>query len=202
MRFEPTIDVGHLPNSAFGTRAPIWWGTTMLLAIEGTMFGMLLVTYLYLMREQPAWPPGDTPPPDLTASILMLALLGASLVPNLWLRRLAENHAPKGPIRFAMGSLIVVCAAIVVARVFEFRSLHCWWSDHAYGSIVWTILGMHTGHVVSSTLENVILLVLVETQELDEHRRVDLTVNSLYWNFVVGSWVPMWALVYVVPRLT
>ena len=43
---------------------------------------------------------------------------------------------------------MVVCIAFAVAfnivRVFEFRSLNVWWDTNAYGSVVWTLLGLHT----------------------------------------------------------
>ena len=33
-------------------------------------------------------------------------------------------------------------------------------------------------------------------------RHVDVSENSLYWYFVVWSWLPIYAVIYIMPRLT
>ena len=42
------IDVSELPSHAFGLRAPVVWGAILLVAIESTMMGLLLVSDIYL----------------------------------------------------------------------------------------------------------------------------------------------------------
>ena len=36
------LDVSGLPSTTFDTKAPLWWGNTMLLFIETAMFGILV----------------------------------------------------------------------------------------------------------------------------------------------------------------
>jgi cytochrome c oxidase subunit I+III len=36
---------------------------------------------------------------------------------------------------------------------------------------------------------------------MDEHRFVDVSENTMYWYFVVASWLPIYALIYLAPRL-
>jgi cytochrome c oxidase subunit 3 len=43
--------------------------------------------------------------------------------------------------------------------------------------------------------------VLMFTRHAEPRRFTDVTDNCTYWNFVVLSWVPIWALIYVVPRM-
>jgi heme/copper-type cytochrome/quinol oxidase subunit 3 len=90
--------------------------------------------------------------------------------------------------------------AAVVLRVVEFRALHVRWDMNAYGSIVWMILGMHTGHLVTSTIENVLVALVMFSRGLEDKHFVDATVNAVYWYFVVCSWVPLYAIVFLVPR--
>jgi heme/copper-type cytochrome/quinol oxidase subunit 3 len=33
-------------------------------------------------------------------------------------------------------------------------------------------------------------------------RHVDVSENSLYWYFVVWSWLPIYVVIYLLPRLT
>jgi heme/copper-type cytochrome/quinol oxidase subunit 3 len=200
MTFEPVFDASELSEDVFDQQAPIWWGNVGLIAIESTMFAMLVTTYLYLRGNFPSWPPAGTAAPDLGWATANLALLLGSVAPAVWTSRVARI-APRPRVKVAVWVMLLVCGATVVLRAFEFPAFHCWWSDHAYGSIVWTILAMHTGHLLAATLETAVLLVYLERRELDPHHRLDLTLDSFYWYFVVASWVPLYVLLYLVPRM-
>ncbi|HET9578672.1 MAG TPA: hypothetical protein VFP44_12640, partial [Usitatibacter sp.] len=45
------LDVAQLPSYAFGPRSLMWWGTMGIIAIEGTVFVMMVVTYFYLRAQ-------------------------------------------------------------------------------------------------------------------------------------------------------
>ena len=45
---ERVLDVSALEDGAADSRALLWWGNLSMMAIEGTMFAMLVGTYLYL----------------------------------------------------------------------------------------------------------------------------------------------------------
>ncbi|HEV7518004.1 MAG TPA: hypothetical protein VGR07_17025, partial [Thermoanaerobaculia bacterium] len=51
------LDVSELPTVVFGSRAPLWWGLIGMIAIESTMFALLVVTYYYLRGNAQVWPP-------------------------------------------------------------------------------------------------------------------------------------------------
>src|SRR5829696_68731 len=58
-RMKPkAIDVSTLPLYAFGQRSIMWWGGASLMLMEGAMFAMIIVSYLYLKGRSPEWPPG------------------------------------------------------------------------------------------------------------------------------------------------
>ena len=67
--------------------------------------------------------------------------------------------------------------------------------------ITWTILGMHTGHVVAATVENVLLVALLVNGPVEAKHYVDLETNALYWYFVVAAWLPLYLLVFLGPRI-
>jgi cytochrome c oxidase subunit 3 len=201
MTFDPTIDVSDLPEHGFGHHEPIWWGNVVMIVIESTMFAMLVATLLYLRGNFPEWPPHGTAPPDLGAGTANVIMLLASLVPAVWSSHVAE-HGSRGRVTVLMWIVFGFCLATLALRALEFTGLHCRWDDHAYGSVVWTILGLHTGHLLAATLETAVLLVYLGRRELDAHHRLDLTLDSLYWYFVVGVWIPFYGLVYLFPRMT
>ena len=195
------LDVSKLPPIAFGPRATLWWGVTSLTFIEGTVFALLAESYFYLRLDFAAWPPAGTPRPDLLAATLNMALLLVSIVPM----ELA-NHAAKDERRYLVGIwfLYATLAGLValVLRAFEFPAFHCQWDTNAYGSIVWTILGAHTTHLVISTADNALLMALMLWGPVERKHFVDAHINAIYWYFVVGGWMPLYAMLYLVPRFS
>jgi cytochrome c oxidase subunit 3 len=196
---RPVINVAPLPEFAFGHRGMLWWATLTVITIEGMMFALMITTYLYLKGRSPQWPPGAYPPALLWGT-LNTAVLILSLVPN----QLAKNASEKFDLRRTQFWMVVCIAFAIlfnVVRVFEFRSLNVWWDTNAYGSVVWTLLGLHTTHLVTDLLDTMVLAVLMFTGPLKEKRFADVSENAFYWYFVVLAWLPIYALIYLAPRV-
>jgi cytochrome c oxidase subunit III len=195
---RPMIDVRSLPEYAFGNRGLLWWATFGLIAVEGTMFALLLTSYLYIKGRNPDWPPGFFPP-DLIWGTLNTGVLLASLLPNQ-LAKVAAERLDLRKTRRWLTVAIAFAVAFNVIRIFEFRSLNVWWDSNAYGSVVWTLLGFHTAHVLTDLLDTLVIAMLLFTGPLKEKHFVDVSENSFYWYFVVLSWMPIYVMLYVVPR--
>jgi len=56
-------------------------------------------------------------------------------------------------------------------------------------------------HLLTDVGDTLVLTVLMFTKHVEPRRFTDVTDNCTYWNFVVLSWVPIWALIYIVPRM-
>jgi cytochrome c oxidase subunit III len=70
--------------------------------------------------------------------------------------------------------------APLILRIFEFRALHVSWDSNAYGSIVWTMLGLHTTHVLTDLADTVVLVAVVFTRHRANPRRMgDVQDNAL-----------------------
>jgi heme/copper-type cytochrome/quinol oxidase subunit 3 len=195
-----TLDVSGLAPAAFGHRSILWWGTMGLIVIEGTAFALAIAMYFYIRLRNSTWPP-NVPPPGLFWGTLNTAVLLASAVPN----ELAKKAAEK--VDLAKVRLwLIVCLAFGVAfnviRVFEFMSLNCLWNTNAYGSIVWMLLGLHTVHIATDVVDTAVLAVLMFVGPIEEKRFVDVAENSMYWYFVVFTWLPIYGVLYWAPRLT
>src|SRR5206468_3392580 len=83
------------------------------------------------------------------------AVLLASVLPMALVDRAVRREARR-PAWLALLVVIALGAVSLALRVPEFHALGCRWDSHAYGSVVWTTLGMHTAHVLTSTVENVL----------------------------------------------
>jgi cytochrome c oxidase subunit 3 len=91
--------------------------------------------------------------------------------------------------------------AFLIVRIFEFGALNTRWDSNAYGSVVWMLLALHTTHLVTDTIDTSVLAVLLFTGPLEGKRFVDVNENAMYWYFVVGSWLPIYAVIYWGARL-
>ena len=192
------LDVSRLPSFAFGHRSILWWATMGLAAIEGTAFALLIASYIYLRWRVPDWPPGVAPP-DLRWGTLTTVILLVSSIPNQLTKRAAERlDLPRTRLWI---SVSILCAlAFCVTRVLEFTTLNCWWDTNAYGSIVWTLLGAHTTHVVTDIVDTGVLAAIFYTDRLDANRFVDASENAFYYYFVILSWLPIYVVLYLAPR--
>jgi cytochrome c oxidase subunit III len=195
------IDVAVLPDHAFGSRSVMWWATMTIIAIEATVFAVSIASYFYLQGNEETWPPPNVPMPGLRWATINVAIMLVSLIPNGIVKRASEDMNLR-KVQLWMIVADVLALAFVVVRAFEFNELHVSWDSNAYGSVTWTLLGLHTIHLVTDLADSVVLTVLMFTRHGNEPRRfVDVSENCFYWYFVVLSWLPIYAVLYWAPRL-
>jgi heme/copper-type cytochrome/quinol oxidase subunit 3 len=192
------LDVSELPSYGFGHRSILWWATACMMAIEGTVFALAIVSYFYLRTHSATWPMSSRPP-ALTFGTLNTVILLLSLAPNEWAKRAAERHDLRG-VRIALVLCMLFALAFLAVRWLEFGALHCRWDENAYGSIVWTLMGLHTLHLVTDTYDSGVVTALTFVETMDGKRFVDVSENAVYWYFVVLSWLPIYVVVYWAPR--
>jgi cytochrome c oxidase subunit 1/cytochrome c oxidase subunit I+III len=193
-----TVDVSGLPTFAFGSRSLLWWATLGIICIEGTVFALAIAGYIYLRGRQPNWPP-NLPPPDKFWGTVNMVIMLVSVVPNEITKRWSEK-LNLARTRIWLAVCCAIALAFLIVRVFEFGSLNCRWDSNAYGSIVWTLLGLHTTHLLTDWIDSVVLLAVLFARP-SAKRFVDTSENSFYWYFVVLSWIPIYVVIYFGPAL-
>ena len=197
---RPTLDVSHLPSIAFGSRATLWWGVVGLIAIEATALALTGASYAYVRRNFASWPPAGVALPALGAATAELAVFLASLVPMILVDRAARRERYL-PVTLGLAAVTLFGLASLALRAVQFAgALGARWDSNAYGSVVWLLLGMHAAHVVSSTVENALILAVLLIGPVERKDYVDAHVNALFWYFVAGAWVAIYAVVYLAPR--
>ena len=197
-----TLDVSSLPPGAFGSRSLLWWGTMGIVLIEGTAL-RAGDRRLFLSHDaaRRIWPPSGVIPPDLRWGTINTLVLLFSLVPNELAKRAGE-HVELGGVRLWMTVCVLFGVLFNLVRVFEFRHLNVMWDHSSYGSIVWLLLGLHTTHIVTDFLDTIVLTALMFVGPVEERRFVDVEENAAYWYFVVLAWLPIYGVIYWVPRLS
>nr|HET7859277.1 cytochrome c oxidase subunit 3 [Caldimonas sp.] len=188
------LDVRALPSFGFGPRSLMWWGTAGLMTIEGTVFALAVVVYFYLRSHSQLWPM-RSPPPELLWGTLNTAVLVASAWPNQLAKR-AATRLDRAGVQLWLTVCTVLGFLILLLRGLELTALNVRWDADAYGSIVWMIMLLHTTHLVTDTWDTTVLDVLFFTGPLEGKRYVDVSENAVYWDFVVLSWLPIYAVIY------
>ena len=196
-----TEDLSELPTSKFGTSSLTWWGILGFMVIEGAGFALAFAAYFFIMGHEQGWPPEGRRAPELLYGTLFTILILLSEIPNSMIKKAAhERDVPT--IRLLMPVIIGIGIALFVIRGFEFNNLNCRWTDDAYSSIIWALLFLHTTHVLTDWIDTVVLWALMMTDVGWEGRRlVDTDENSLYWRYVWLLWLPIYAMIYWIPRL-
>jgi len=165
-----TLDVSGLPTVVFGTRSVTWLGIMGLMAIEGMVFMLTIATYFYLHSRSVEW----------------------------YRRRARVGDTRAVQIGLVIMTLIGI--AIIVVRYFELLHLNTDWSIDAYGSAVWTLIGLHVVHLLTDTVDTVVLAVLFFTSMIEGKRFMDAAENADYWYFVIVTWIPIYLVIYWAPR--
>ena len=121
--------------------------------------------YFYLRLSVDVWPPPGVPPLRLTLPTLALIplLLSASGLTS------ASEGAKKNNRR---GCSLGWCVNLVLALIFlvlrfaEWRTFNFTWASDIHGTLVWSILFLHTFDVVADLMMTAVLIVILATGTL------------------------------------
>jgi heme/copper-type cytochrome/quinol oxidase subunit 3 len=194
-------DLSGLPDGAMGPTNVVWWGNLGFMLIEGTAFALAIGAYLYLQSRSTSWPPAGDRLPDLAWASAFTVLLLASELPNLWVwRKTRQKHA--AAVRRGTLAMALIGALLLCVRGIELSYLNVRWDHDAYGSVVWMLMVLHTSHLVTDLGDTIVQSVWLFTHQIDTDQFSDVQDNSEYWTFVVLAWLPLYLLIYWVPRLT
>ena len=207
MSTRAVIDITELPHHQFDTYDTVWWGNNLMLAIETSMFAILIATYFYLRQNFALWPPPVAqltatlkPLPQLVYGTMNTFLLVLSCGPMI-LTDKAARQGNRGVCQLGLIICVLCGLGAIVLRSFEFSAVYFRWDSNAYGSVVWFMLGMHMLHLLVLTTESVLLTIWIFVREFDMKHRVDIVTVAVYWYWVTAIWVLLYAIIYFVPRL-
>jgi cytochrome c oxidase subunit 3 len=190
------IDVSRLPVIAFGPRDPLWWAVMLLVAIEGTMLVLLVVSYFYVRSRTEPFPPVIVPRWIAVVALVEVAVWIASALPT----HRAGRAAIAGDVGGMRRQLILATALGAVAaalRWYEVHALPFRWDSHAYGSVVWGLLGLQWIHGLTGIGENLLYIVLLYRGPVEAKHRADIEVSTPLWYFVVAGAVLAWLVVFL-----
>lgn len=199
MTVPSAIDFSRFPEGAADRRATLWWGIIGLILVETIVFATLVACWFYLRLGKESWPPPGIDPPELLVPTINALVLLASGFTMRW----ADRGVAKGnqvALRWGLVASIVLALGFLAIKAWEYSHLEYRWDDHAYGSIVWGITGFHSTHVTALILKTCVVATLAFKGRFHEEDRLAVTVNGIYWHFVVAIWIPLYTVLYLVPH--
>lgn len=191
-------DLSRLPAAGFRTHGLWFWAAMAFMFMEGAAFALAGAAYLYLMNGASQWPLSGKPP-DLLWGSLQTALLLASLPPTVVMCRAARLRQLQ-PTRVWAVVVFAMNTIALVMRGFEFTHLNTHVDTDAYGSITWTLLLLHTLHLVTDFVDTLFVTLFLFTHQVDTERFSDVDDDGIYWIYVVLVWIPLYLLIYWAPR--
>jgi heme/copper-type cytochrome/quinol oxidase subunit 3 len=177
-----------------------WWGMIMLISTEAMVFAILLATYSYLEATDRVWPPTGVLRPELRLSFPFSFILWGSSIPIFW----ADAAIRKGRVRSLQIGLVLsglMGLAFLLYTLKEFHDLRFGWRDSSYGSVFYTIVGLHATHVFVGLLMNAVVSIKAFQGKFSARRHESIDVFSLYWHFVDGVWVFVFGFLFLGIRL-
>lgn len=195
-----TLDVSGLPAYEISNRAPLWWGQLLLAFIEGSLFCIMIAIYFYCRLSVDVWPPPGVEPLRLTMPTVALLPLLLSAVGS-WVA--SEGAKKNNRRRMLQGMAANVSLGLVFLglRFAEWRTFNFTWSSDIHGSLVWTILFLHTYDVIGDLVLTIVLIVMVAKGYNGPKQRLGVHVDSVLWYFLVLIWIPLYVTVYWGPHL-
>jgi cytochrome c oxidase subunit III len=161
-----------------------WWGMALLIATEFTLFASLIASYFYLRFQNGTWPPAGIEDPSVTLPLVLTGILVLTSVPMF-----AAVRAARSGLRWRAWAFVGLAFAVQAA----YLGLQIWLftddlnkfspSGTAYGSIYFTLLGIHHAHVAVGLALDLWLLGVLAFG-LTNYRMIALRVIALYWYFV------------------
>jgi cytochrome c oxidase subunit III len=195
-----TIDVRELPTHPTGVDSPEWWGIVSLVVIEAVVFTGAMASYFHLKVVNDLWPPPIIDKPELLLPTVNTLILLFSVLP-IWL---GVRHMRKGSPKTALIGVPIAMLMLVVflgLKIYEYAGNPWGASTHAYGSMVMLMTGLHMAHVGAVFLKSGVIFQYLRAGRIEPDRRVPLEANAVYYYFVAGIWIPLFATIYLAPHL-
>jgi cytochrome c oxidase subunit 3 len=175
-------------------------GMACLIAAESAIFTIFVVAYLFYAGKSLT---GPTPREVLETPILYtICLLSSSLTIHFASKLLERGK--RG------GFLVLWFLTIILGCLFLYGTGQEWHrliydlgltiSTNVFGTTYYSLIGLHAFHVTAGLILLTIVLFFGLADRVGPEQSARVEVLSLYWHFVDGVWVVVFAVVYVLGR--
>jgi heme/copper-type cytochrome/quinol oxidase subunit 3 len=179
-----------------------WWGMVLFICTESATFAVFLASYYYLrFSADGTWPPGGEKLPSLALPSIGTGILIVSCLP-MWLCGRAARVRASGRRLFWLVLTLIGGGGFLLFQILDWRAE---WpastlSKDTYGSLFYSITGLHTVHVGLGLLMLLLLLGQALVRGLGPSGQTgSIRVVALYWYFLAAVAVPVYVTAYLAP---
>jgi heme/copper-type cytochrome/quinol oxidase subunit 3 len=177
-----------------------WWGMVVLITTEAMVFLALLAAYFFVRAGAQQWPPPHISPPELHRSVVFSVVLLGSSIPIFWMEH-ALFHGRMRQVAISLAIAFLMGAAFLGNTAYDFLHMEFGLRDNAYASLFYVIIGLHGLHVLIGLLMSATVQAKVLTGRVTPEYHVTPEVFALYWHFVDGVWLFVFASLILSPHI-
>ena len=197
-RTAKVSDTVTLPVGASGPASHSWWGTMIMLVVDGTIFASFLFAHIHTTMRLDVCPPPGSRVPDAIWPLLSCSLLiiGSALIE--WTRR---SDGKSGMHRLLV---LVALACALGAFAGDLRSQFLAGLDptaNAWAATIAAMLSYQGLHAVVLTILAVYLVARSWTGRLSAVNRATLDNCALVWHYATLQGVIIAVVLQVLPKL-
>ncbi|MBA4142597.1 MAG: cytochrome c oxidase subunit I [Nitrosospira sp.] len=197
------VDAGcgvSLPIQYASPQAPGWWAVCFTIMADAVLYSSLLFAYFFLWTVSDAWPPADHSPGSLAFPLIGIVVLLASSAVVVWAARCGREGAS---VRFRYGQLValVLGFAFLVLQTLMLLDFDMRPQQHAYASLVYTIVGFHLVHIVIAMLMAGFVFFRSWFGYITVSRQLETRVSSIFWHYSVFQWLLGFGVIYLFPAM-
>lgn len=196
-RQQPTLPYAH---DLAGSKTTGWWGMVLIIVTEAVTFAALISAYFYLRARAPVWPRNDIARPELLLPLINTLVLLASS----WPIQMALHNIRKGDrrgLRIGLGIGAALGILFLILQGVEYMRAEFSLRSNVYGSLFFTITGIHGLHVLAAVVMVIVLIVWASMGFFSSRRYQAVENVVLYWHFVDVVWIAIMASLYLSPYL-
>jgi heme/copper-type cytochrome/quinol oxidase subunit 3 len=180
--------VHGLPVYTSGTSAPGWWTMAHIVAIVFIVLACLVFSYFYLRADMPAWPPAGYARLDVLLPVLAtIVILGLAAAVH-WAER-GIRRAQRQRLLFGLGGALALALSALALLVGVWMATGMSPAEHAYASLVFTLLGFQLTLLVGALVLIAVVLVQAWLGYFDRHRFLAVQNTSLFTAAAAVNWL-------------
>lgn len=177
-----------------------WWAMVMLLSFLAVSIAALLFSYFHLLIHAERWPPAGIDPPGITtAGIAGLGLLASALAVYLAVGRAVRGD--RTGLKVGLGAGLVLGVAGTGLQLMNLVQMPFTAHTNVYGSLFFALGGYLVILLAAGLLMLATVQMWVWMGYFGAGENLPLVNTGLYWYFVVATWVPVYATLYLSPHI-
>ncbi len=172
-------------------------GMMIFLASDLMLFSGLFAANFLLRSRTAVWPPAGVELDLRDATVFTIVLVASSATFQLGTRAL-ERRGDVAALRRWTGITIILGVAFLANQFRDYASLDFSATESAYGSVYWTLTGLHAFHVTVGLLLLAAIMVRTAYPGFDRRDAPAAVSIGYFWHFVDVVWIAVYTTLFLI----